>query len=126
MQRNATQRNAIQRNAIQLNTIQYNTIQYNTIQYNTIQYNTIQYITLHNFLVPEQGILLDFSTPEQGGKSKMPVAHTRRGGGGGYRPSTENETGQILHFMIKIVMKRRETALSSFSSGAVNDFKIVI
>ena len=29
------------------------------------------------FLVPEQGILLGFSTPEQGSKFKTPVAHTR-------------------------------------------------
>ena len=52
-------------------TIQYNTIQYNTIQYNTIQYNTIQYNT-PTFLVP----VLGFSTSEQGGKFKTPVAHT--------------------------------------------------
>ena len=37
---------------------------------------SIQYNILHNFLVPEQGILLGFSTPEQGGKFKTPVAHT--------------------------------------------------
>ena len=53
---------------------------YNTIQYNTIQCNTIQYNTIHNFAlkkVPEQGILFGFSTPEQGGKFKTPVADTR-------------------------------------------------
>ena len=43
---------------------------------NTIQYNTIQYTILHKFLVPEQGIRFGFSTPEQGGKFKRPMAHT--------------------------------------------------
>ena len=43
----------------------------------SVQYNTKQYKILHNFLVPDQGILLGFSTPEQGGKLKTPVAHTR-------------------------------------------------
>ena len=28
-------------------------------------------------VTPEQGILLGFSTPRQGGKFKMPVAHAR-------------------------------------------------
>ena len=32
---------------------------------------------LHNFLAPEQSIIFGFSTPEQGGKFKTPVAHTR-------------------------------------------------
>ena len=50
------------------------TIQYSTIQYNTIQYNAYKF--LHTFLAPEQGIRFGFSTPEQGGKSKRPVAHT--------------------------------------------------
>ena len=30
-----------------------------------------------NVLVPEQGVLLVFSTPEQGGKFKTPVSYTR-------------------------------------------------
>ena len=30
-----------------------------------------------NVLVPEQGILFGFSNPEQSGKFKTPVAHTR-------------------------------------------------
>ena len=50
----------------------------NAIQYNTIQYNTIQYNRFNKGVVtPEQGILLDSSTPEQVGKFKTPVAHTR-------------------------------------------------
>ena len=45
----------------------------NTMQHNAIQYNTK---ILHNFLVPEQGILFGFfSTSEQGGKFNTPVAH---------------------------------------------------
>ena len=48
------------------------------MQYNTIQYNTIQYNRFNKGVVtPEQGILLDSSTPEQVGKFKTPVAHTR-------------------------------------------------
>ena len=56
------------------NTIQYNTIQYNTIQYNTIQYNTI-FCIISWF--QNRVYFLGFSTPEQGGKFKTPVAHTR-------------------------------------------------
>ena len=89
IQCNTIQCNTIQYNIIQYNTIQYNTIQYNTIQYNTIQYNTIQYIIwlqgrrgssrtgyIINVLGPRTGYALGFSTPEQGGKFKMPVPHT--------------------------------------------------
>ena len=51
------------------------TIPYNTIQYNIIQHNTIQYCIISRF--QNRVNLSEFSTPEQGGKFKRPVAHTR-------------------------------------------------
>ena len=101
IQYNTIQYNTIQYNTIQYNTIQYNTIQYNTIQYNTIQYNTIQYNTMQcnamQYSNSRTGYMISvlgsrtrswlqnmyrvyfwgFSTPEEGGKFKVPVAHIR-------------------------------------------------
>ena len=68
-----------------IDTIRYDTIQYSavcsvvcsmqwSVQCSAVQCSALQRSALRKD--PEQGVLFGFSTPEQGGKFKTPVAHT--------------------------------------------------
>ena len=86
VQYSTVQYSTVQYSTVQYSTVQYSTVQYSTVQYSTVQYSAAQHSTAHNRM---QGIIfiiswlqnrvyfLSFSTPEQGGKFKTPVAHTR-------------------------------------------------